>query len=90
MKLWNYGIVELWKCGNDLGLIPLRYIAKARRLMFLHYILNEDENSLIFKFFQAQIQNPLPGDWVLTVEQDLHILNLNFNLQSIKCLTKES
>ena len=31
----------------ELGCLPIRYILITRRLMFLHYILNEDEHSLL-------------------------------------------
>ena len=47
----------------EMGCLPIRFIIKTRRLMFLHYILNQNENSLIYRFFKAQKQNPVKGDW---------------------------
>ena len=35
----------------ELGCLPVRYIIKSKRLMFLHYILSQTEDSLIKMFF---------------------------------------
>ena len=46
----------------DLGCVPIRFLIKSRRIIFLQYILQQNDQSLLFKFFQAQRQNPLKGD----------------------------
>ena len=46
----------------EMGCLPIRFIIKSRRIMFLHYILNQKQDSLIVKFFKAQLENPV-GDW---------------------------
>ena len=45
----------------ELGVTPIRHIVMARRLMFYHYILNEDPKSLIHRFYQSQCKNPVRG-----------------------------
>ena len=35
----------------ELGLVPFREIIRRRRLGFLYYILTEENDSIIFKFF---------------------------------------
>ena len=40
----------------ELGIIPLREIIKQRRLNFLHYILSQDEDSIMFNVFEKQYQ----------------------------------
>ena len=42
----------------ETGCLTISYIIVSRRLMFLHYILNTDEHSLIYKFFQSQLRSP--------------------------------
>ena len=44
----------------ETGNIPVRYILMARRINFLHYILNENEDSLLHNFSQAQ-EKPSEG-----------------------------
>ena len=52
------------------GCKPIRFTIMARRLMFLYYILNEDEESLIGRFFKVQERSPIKGDWICTVTED--------------------
>ena len=51
----------------ELNCLPIRFILMSRRLIFLSSILKEDEDSLIFKFLQAQLKNPNKEDWGQTV-----------------------
>ena len=74
----------------ELGTVPIRFILKTRRLMFLHYALQEDENSLLHKFLMAQIGTPKEGDWWLSVLQDINDLKLEVTLYEIKNMTKET
>ena len=54
----------------ELGISPLRYNIITRRLMFLHHILNCDENRLISQVFWAQVESPAKNDWVLQIKED--------------------
>ena len=60
----------------ELGCIPLREIIIERRLEFLHYILNGDEESMVNKFFKSQLKNKTKKDWVNSVLDDLESLGL--------------
>ena len=77
----------------ELGCKPFREIIRERRLGFLHYILNEDPDSMIHKFFQTQLRNRTKKDWVTTILDDLEKLNMKeIKLEKIKfyenCKTK--
>ena len=61
----------------ELGCIPFRVIVRERSLHFLYSILNEDPNSLIYRFFQTQMKNPNKRDWTTTVLDDLESLGLS-------------
>ena len=61
------------------GNIPIRFILKSKRVNYLWYILNEDGESLLSKVIQAQCKNPVIGDWVETVKEDLSDIDLNMN-----------
>ena len=74
----------------DLGCLPIRFIIKARRIMFLHTILKQDEKSLVHRFFKAQLENPSKGDWSLQVAKDLGEIDLALSLDEIKDLSVES
>ena len=70
------------------GLVPVRFILMARRLNFLWYILNENADTLINKFFKAQLNNPVRGDWVSRVKLDLNDLKIDLNLDDIQSKSK--
>ena len=57
--------------------------------MFLHLVLHQDENSLIYRFFTAQISHPTKGDWVSEVLQDMEELNIDISLSDIRAMTKQ-
>ena len=50
---------------------------------FLHYILNEDKNSMMNKFFQSQLKNGTRKDWVTSVFEDLKYLNMEDTIMEI-------
>ena len=72
----------------ETGNIPVRYILMARRINFLHYILNENEDSLLHNFFEAQLKSPVKGDWMLRVKKDLEELEINLTFLEIYGISK--
>ena len=72
----------------ELGCIPLRHIIRKRRILFLHYILNQETNSLIFRFLMSQMKNRKNKDWIVQVISDLKELKMDEDLEKIKCLKK--
>ena len=46
----------------------------SRRMMYLQYLLQQDEDSLLKNVFKAQRENAAKGDWVKQVEKDLEEL----------------
>ena len=55
----------------ELGCLPIRYIVKSRRLNFLHYIINQEEDSQLKTFFNAQNEKSSKTDWTEQVKRDL-------------------
>ena len=72
----------------ELGCVPLRELIIKRRVLFLHYILNESENSIILRFFNAQLKKRKPKDWITTVLRDLQDLGIEQTMNEIKELKK--
>ena len=73
----------------ELGAIPVRFVIMSRRINFLWYLLHDKEGSLLKNFFQAQCEQPIKGDWVSTVKQDLSELGINMSFKDIEITTKE-
>ena len=70
------------------GQWPARFEIQKTRLLFLKLILEEDENSMVYKFFQLQLKQPTKGDWATTVQRDLKELNIVEPISEIKRMSK--
>ena len=73
----------------ETGSIPIRFIVTFRRIMFLHYILNQDPESLIGRFFRSQVKSPCRNDWCISVESDMKELGIKLTFNEIKSLSKQ-
>ena len=72
----------------ELGCVPLRQLIRKRRIYFLHHILNEGEDSMMFKFLQTQLKNKKPKDWITQVLRDIDDLKMDLSLDEIKEMKK--
>ena len=68
----------------ETGCLPISSLILIRRLLFLHSILHEDSNSLIYRFFLAQLSNPDKGDWALEVKKNIEELQITETLEEIE------
>ena len=72
----------------ETGCKPLRFLIMKRQMMFFHYILKEDKNSLIRRFFDSQLRNPGKNDWVLTIRKNLEELEIVLDVDHIQMTTE--
>ena len=70
------------------GHTPARFEIQKMRLLYLKYILEEDESSLLSKFFKLQLEFPTKGDWASTCMNDLKELEIQESLEEIRLMTK--
>ena len=74
-----------------LGLIPIRFLLKKKRVMFLHYLLNSDSNSLVSKVLMAQVDQPAKDDWCNVVEEDMDQLGMKgMSIEDFQETSKEA
>ena len=71
----------------EMGVTPIRFSIMARRLMFHQYILKEDDDSLIRKFYKIQSRKSVKNDWSKTVMQNLETLKISLNENEIQNLS---
>ena len=70
-------------------MIPISFIIKGRKLLFLHHILQQREESLLYRFFIAQMNFPRHNDWVSSVLEDLIELEISLEIEDIKVMPKQ-
>ena len=64
-------------------------IIQARRLLYLHNILKQKKESLLYRFFNVQLSNPNPRDWASQVLEDLVALDKTYEIEEIGNIIKE-
>ena len=72
----------------ELGCLPLRYLIMKKRIMFLHYIVNQDPNSMLYRFLMTQMKGSKKKDWIVQVLKDLKELKIDEDLEKIKLIKK--
>jgi len=58
------------------------------RLLYLKYILEQNEHSLLQKCFKLQLEQPSKNDWASTCVEDLKKLQIDNTFEEIKVISK--
>ena len=56
------------------------------RLLYLKNILQQNPSSMVYKFFQLQVENPTQGDWASTCFKDFQQLEIYESFEEIKSM----
>ena len=72
----------------EVGQIPARFEIQKMRLLFLKYILQQNDESILKKFLNLQFKQKTKGDWASTCLNDLKSLRITETLEEIKSMTK--
>ena len=68
----------------EMGQIPARFEIQKMRCLYLRYILNQDEDSQLRKFFDLQLKHRSKGDWASTCLDDLKEPRITESLEEMK------
>ena len=69
--------------------LPVRYILKSCRLVYLQTILQKESTELVRKVYEAQKADPSPKDLYVLVSDDCRAIGLNMCNGDIAKLTKQ-
>ena len=78
-------IVQLYL---EMGHTPARVEIQKARCLWLQYILQQTEDSTVYKMFKLQQEMPTRGDWVSSCMKDLEELQIENTLEEIRQMTK--
>ena len=65
------------------GSIPIRFQVQRRRLVYLHHILNQNEESLLLTFFEHQLKSRKPKDWATRIIKDISEFEIQLSMDEI-------
>ena len=74
----------------ELGIYPVRFELIKRKILFLHYLLQQDKNSMIFQVLKATRENPANNDFVKTCQKYLDILDIQLTFEELGNMSKWS
>ena len=72
----------------EIGQAPARFEIQKMRILYLKYILDQEDDSILKKFLNLQFEKPVNRDWASTVMCDLKELEINLSLEEIRNMTK--
>ena len=72
----------------ELGVYPIRFEIYRRTILFLQYILKEDESSMIYKVLQATINDPTKNYFVAKCNLALAEFELEMTFNEIGAMSK--
>ena len=71
------------------GLYPARFDIIKIQVLFYHYILCQEEDTIIFQFLEAQKRHPIKGDWIQGVQKNMKYINLTLSENELKQMNKK-
>ena len=72
----------------ECGIYPARFEILKMRLLFLQYILKQDKESLIYRFFNLEAKHPTKGCWANQIKSDLQYTDIRLSYTEILSLSK--
>ena len=66
------------------GAVPIRFIIRSRRILYLQVLLQREDNELTKKIYETQKENPSKGDFSELVNSDLKYLSDHLTESYIK------
>ena len=72
----------------ELGILPVRFEIIKRKILFLQYILQQEEESMVYQVFKTTCENSTKNDFVKTCQKYLTTLEINLTFDDIQNMSK--
>ena len=72
----------------ECGIIPIRFIIAKRKLMYLRCINKRSKTDLVKKVFKIQKITKTPGDWAMSIDDDLMKYGMDLDDEQIEQSSK--
>jgi hypothetical protein len=63
--------------------LPIKSVMSVRRLLYLQTILKRNENELTKRVYTSMKENPVQGDWINLVKEDLEKINMSLDQEEL-------
>ena len=72
----------------ELGIVPIRFVLMKKRMQFLHYILNESDDSMIKRVYITLKEDSRKGDFICQTNIDKIVLDIDLSDEEIQIVSK--
>ena len=72
----------------ELGIYPIRFEIMKRKIIFLHYLLQQEKSSMVYKVLQATQNNPVKNDFVQTCTKYLKQLDIDMSFDQLEKMSE--
>ena len=63
--------------------LPIKSVMSVRRMLYLQTILKRHDNELTKRVYTAMKENPVKGDWINLVKEDLDKINMSLDQEEL-------
>ena len=72
------------------GSVPIEFLIQRRRLIYLHHILNQENDTLLKTIFEHQFATRKSKGWAFQVMKDLTKFEITLSMDEIRRIPKET
>ena len=72
----------------ETGILPLFQVMSSRRIHYLWYIIDRNDNELIKRIYIKQNKSPVKGDWINLIKSDLEMFDPNLDKAKLSAIKK--
>ena len=72
----------------ELGIVPIRFVLMKKRMQFLHYILNESDESMIKRVYITLKEDSRKGDLIYQTKSGKIVLDIDLSDEEIQVVSK--
>ena len=73
----------------ELGLLRVKDIIITSRIMFLHHIMKQEKEALLYHFLIAQVKAPSHNNWVSNILKDLEKNYFQIEFEEVESISKD-
>ena len=71
----------------ELGILPIEVLLKAKRIVYLQYILKREEGETLYSFLMTQWHHEVEGDWTKEIRMNLEEFKIPCDFEQMQSMS---
>ena len=73
----------------EVAALPFSYVISSRRVLYMQTILKRPDEEIIKQIYKCQIENPVPGDWCILLNEDFDKIDVHMTDNQIEMMSEQ-